>query len=86
MFMFVVVITILYFIDKKNIYKHYKMQVYQSIQLELTVQRDYIVLFLICVCCGYAVCVIRTWQYFFIGAMFIVSFSLNWYLSVREKQ
>lgn len=31
MMLFVIVILIIYWVDKKNIYKHYKMQVFQSI-------------------------------------------------------
>lgn len=86
LFLFVLVVTVLYWLDKKNIYRHYKMQVFQSIDLELSVQRDYIVMFLVCVCCGYAVCADDYWQYFFIGAMFILSLLTNWFLSYRTKQ
>jgi len=31
--LFVIVMALLYWIDKKNIYRHYKMQVYQSIEV-----------------------------------------------------
>jgi hypothetical protein len=86
MFLFVIVISVIYWVDKKNIYKHYKMQVYQSIDLEVSVQRDYIVMFLVCLCCGYAVSAIDIWQYFFIGGMFIISILVNWFLEYRHKQ
>lgn len=86
MFLFVIVITVLFWVDKKNIYNHYKMQVFQSIDLEISVQRDYIVMFLVCVCCGYAVCAIDTWQYFFIGGMFIISILVNWFLEYKHKK
>ena len=86
MFLFVIVITVLFWVDKKNIYNHYKMQVFQSIDLEISVQRDYIVMFLVCVCCGYAVCAIDIWQYFFIGGMFIISILVNWFLEYKHKK
>ena len=85
MFLFVVVITIVYWVDKKNIYKHYKMQVFQTIDTEISVQRDYIIMCLACVCCGYAACAVQNWQYYFVGGMFIVSLLANWFLSYRFK-
>lgn len=86
MMLFVIVILIIYWVDKKNIYKHYKMQVFQSIDTEISVQRDYIIMFLACVCCGYAVCAVQTWQYYFVGAMFLISLFANWLLSYQVKQ
>lgn len=83
---FVLVLFIVFWNDKKNIYKHYKMQAYLSIDLELTVLRDYIFMFLICVCCGYAVSVISHWQYIFIGIIFIFSIILNIMLTTQKKQ
>lgn len=43
-------------------------------------------MFLICVCCGYAACVIEDWQYYFIIGIFIVSLIANWGISYRVKQ
>ena len=85
MMLFVIVMLIVYWVDKKNIYKHYKMQVFQSIDTEISVQRDYIIMFLTCVCCGYAVCAVQTWQYYFVGAMFLLSLLANWLLSYQVK-
>lgn len=62
------------------------MQVFQSIELEISVQKDYIIMFLVCVSCGYALCAQDMWQYFFIGGMFILSLIANWLLSYRTKQ
>jgi hypothetical protein len=33
MFLFALVILLVYWVDKKNLYRHYKMQVFQSIDL-----------------------------------------------------
>lgn len=52
---FVAAITIIYWVDKRNLYKHYKMQAYLSIGLEISVHRDYVFFFLLCACCGYVV-------------------------------
>jgi hypothetical protein len=86
MFLIVIVMVIIFFIDKRNIYSHYKMQVYQSNDLELSVQRSYIVMFLICVCCGYGVSAIYDWQYYVIGGMFVFSIVANFIFSYREKR
>ena len=61
------------------------MQVFQTIDTEISVQRDYIIMFLACVCCGYAACAVQNWQYYFVGGMFIVSLLANWFLSYRFK-
>ena len=61
MLLFSLAYLILYWVDKKNIYRHYKMQVFQSIDLEISVQRDYIIMFLICVSAGYALCINYNW-------------------------
>lgn len=86
MFLFAVVITIIFWIDKSNIYRHYKMQVYQSIELELSVQRDYTIMFLVCVCCGYAVSSVETWQYYFIGGIFIFSLIINFFIAYKTRE
>ena len=52
-FLFMIILIILYWIDKRNLYKHYKMQHYISIELEVKVQKFYIIFFLICVSGGY---------------------------------
>lgn len=83
MFLFVVVLAIIYVVDKKNIYKHYKMQTFQSIDLEISVQRDYIIMFLICVSCGYAACAIRTWQFIIVGVMFVLALLINLIVEYR---
>ena len=79
--MFVLVLFIVYWVDKKNIYKHYKMQTYLSIDLELSVQKHYIIMFLICECFGYAISVYYTWQYVFIGVMFVLAIIANYLIS-----
>ena len=85
LFVFVLVLFIVFWIDKKNTYKHYKMQSYLSIDVEITVLRDYIFMFLLCVCCGYAASAIFTWQYIFIGVIFIFSIILNIMLTTQNK-
>ena len=83
--MFIVVIFIIFWIDKKNIYTHYKMQAFLSIDLEQSVLRDYTYMFLICVCCGYAISAIHSWQYIFIGIIFIFSIIVNIMLTFQAK-
>ena len=83
--MFVIVIFIIFWIDKKNIYKHYKMQTYLSIELEQTVLRDYTYMFLLCACCGYAISAFFTWQYIFIGIIFAISILFNIMLTFEAK-
>lgn len=61
--LFVLALLALYWLDKRNIYQHYKMQTYLSIQLELSSQRDYLWMFLVCACGGYALGAIFYWQY-----------------------
>lgn len=84
--LFVVAISLIYWIDKRNIYHHYKMQTYQSIELELSVQKSYIYLFLVCLCAGYAACAIYTWQYYLAIAIFLISIIINRLVSYSIKQ
>ncbi len=62
------------------------MQVYQSIELELSVQRDYTIMFLVCVCCGYAVSSVYTWQYIFIACTFVVSLIINFFIAYKTRE
>ena len=77
---------IIFWVDKKNIYKHYKMQTFLSIELELSVQKHYIIMFLICLCCGYAISAFTTWQYIFSGVMFVVSIIANYFISFTYRK
>jgi hypothetical protein len=83
---FLVTLSIIIFIDKRILYNHYKMQVYQSIESLLSIQRDYIIMFLICVCCGYALCASYNWQYYLIGALFIVCLLVNWLITLSAQK
>lgn len=82
---FVLVILVIYWVDKRNLYRHYKMHTYLSIDLELAVQRDYIVLFLICVCCGYGISAIYFWQIILAVAMCVLSLAINFILNCKAK-
>lgn len=62
------------------------MQVYQSIELELQTQKSYIIMFLICISCGYAVSVTRTWQYYMIAAICVVSIGVNFLVEYNSSQ
>ncbi len=79
-FLFMIILFVLYWIDKRNLYDHYKSNSYLSIKLEVMVQKTFIVFFLICVSLGYAAAAVETWQYYFIGGVFILSLILNFAL------
>lgn len=51
----------------------------------MSIQRDYIIMFLVCVCCGYAASVNFTWQYIFIGVFFIIALLINLAISLKKK-
>ena len=38
-------------------------------------------MFLICLCGGYAISAYYTWQYYFIGAMFVVAVACNYLIT-----
>ena len=61
------------------------MQTYLSIDVELSVLRDYTYIFLVCVCAGYAISVIYIWQYIFIGIIFVFAIVLNVMLTFQAK-
>lgn len=84
--LFFITLILLYWNDKRVLYKHYKMQVYQSIDIEISVQRDYIYMFLICVSCGYAVGVRFYWQYLLIAIVFVLAVFINYIISYNKSQ
>lgn len=62
------------------------MQVYQSIDIEISIQRDYIYMFLICVSCGYAVSSRSIWLYIFIGIVFVFAVIVNYIISYKKSE
>lgn len=83
--MFIVVMFIIFWNDKRNIYRHYKMQTYLSIDLELCVLRDFIFMFLVCVGGGYATTCVHTWQYIFMGVICLLAIILNIGLTFQDS-
>lgn len=87
--LFVLVLVIIYWIDKKNIYRHYKMKTYLSIDLEMEVQKHYIIMFLLCISLGYLISSFKLWQYIFAGIMFVFGLLANYMISFtynRKKE
>lgn len=86
LFFFMMVLAVLYWIDKYNLYKHYKMQQYISIELELKVQKTYIILFLLCVSFGYYLSTQFFWEKYVIMAVVVISLIINFSLNYTYKK
>lgn len=81
-----VILFLLYWIDKYNLYKHYKMQQYLSIELEIKLQKTYIVIFLICVSIGYYYSAIDLWEKIVILVVIVVALVVNFLLNYNYKK
>ena len=85
-FLFMIILAILFWIDKRNLYLHYKTQQYISIELEIKVQKTYIIFFLICVSGGYYLTSVFTWEKITIGVIFILAILINFALNLSYKK
>lgn len=83
---FLFILFLLYWIDKYNLYKHYKMQQYLSIELEIKVQKTYIVLFLIFCSMGYYFTVTFLWEKLIIVGVAAAALILNFLLNLSYKK
>lgn len=87
MIAFLIVLCLVYLIDKKNLYKHYKMQTFQSIDLEIEFHNSFIILFLFGLCGGYAISSWEVWQWCTAGGAFVLSILANFLISsIYKKQ
>jgi hypothetical protein len=85
-FLFLIVLVVLYWVDKYNLYRHYKQQKYTSIELEIKVQKTYIIFFLICVSFGYYFSVQTVWEQIAIAVVVVVALALNFGLNYSYKK
>lgn len=85
-FLFMIILFLLYWIDKFNLYKHYKMQQYMSIELEIKVQKTYIIFFLICVSGGYYFSTTYLWEKITIIGVVIFALIVNFTLNYTYKK
>jgi hypothetical protein len=85
-FIFIITFVILYWIDKYNLYRHYKMQQYMSIELEIKVQKTNIFLLLIGVSVGYYLSVQEWWEYIAVVVVVVVGLALNFGINYTYKK
>ena len=73
---FLIVLFLIYWIDKYLLYNHYKLQSYISLELLQTSQRVILFLFVLCVSTGYLTITQHLWQKIlvvFVGLLTLVS-------------
>ena len=81
---FAILLGVLYWIDKYNLFNHYNTNHYLSIEFILQIQKVYIFIFLLCVSVGFFLSAQWDWEKYMIVAVFVISMALNALLVRKE--